>query len=164
MLFKLFRFDGPSGMLTSFFWKKPILNPRPLACKASDLPLIYRPVFMRSARLCESFLKNKEVIQPHVPVRLPCLSNGETMVIHTPDSSRCSTRGVVIPNKGMHLHDVLQGQPARLAILRLSPPCRTLTRLSQSERASSKIHSDGLTGSVCKEQERIRRWMLTSDY
>ena len=62
------------------------------------------------------------------------------------------------------MHDALQGQPARLAILRLSPPCRTLTRLSQIERASSEIHSDGLTGSVCKEQERIRRWMLTSDY
>jgi len=95
------------------------------------------------------------VIQPHVPVRLPCLSNSEMMVIAA--SARVSTRVIVIPGRGTHKRDFPPGQPARLAILRLSPPCRTLTRLSQSEKASSKIHSDGLTGSVCKEQERIRR-------
>jgi len=102
-------------------------------------------------------LKNKEVIQPHVPVRLPCLSNSETIVMSISASEFSGTHSIVIPYKGMRLHDALRGQLARLAILRLSPPCRTLTRLFQSEGASSKIHSDGLTGSVCKEQERIRR-------
>jgi len=64
-------------------------------------------------------LKNKEVIQPHVPVRLPCLSNSETIVISISASEFSGTHSIVIPCKGMRLHDALRGQPARLAILRL---------------------------------------------
>jgi hypothetical protein len=52
--------------------------------------------------LADIFWKNKEVIQPHVPVRLPCLSESETIVISMPASVlKVCTHSVVIPGKGM---------------------------------------------------------------
>jgi len=42
-------------------------------------------------------------------------------------------------------------------MLRLSPPRETQIRHSQQESASFGLHSDGLTGGVCKKQGHIRR-------
>lgn len=58
-----------------------------VSCKGSDLPLIYRPKFKTTHTSYASFASRrlfweiyKEVIQPHVPVRLPCLSSSEMIL------------------------------------------------------------------------------------
>jgi len=49
-------------------------------------------------------------------------------------------------------------------LLRLFPSRETRIRRSQKDHASSKPHSSGTTGGVCKERGRIHRALMTRDY
>ena len=64
--------------------------------------------------------------------------------------------------------DFLGGDPAAgsptATLLRLLPPRGAWIRRSQRDHASSKPHSGGATGGVCKEQGRIHRALMTRDY
>ena len=47
-------------------WTRRDSNPGPSACKADALPLSYRPYESSAPQV------SKEVIEPQVPLRLPC--------------------------------------------------------------------------------------------
>ncbi len=49
-------------------------------------------------------------------------------------------------------------------LLQLSPPRETWNRHPSKRNASSRSHSAGLMGSVCKAQGRIHRAIMTRDY
>ena len=59
--------------------------------------------------------------------------------------------------------DPAAGSPTA-TLLRLNPPCEAQIRHGRFDHASSKPHSGGSTGSVCKEQGRIHRTMMTCGY
>ena len=59
--------------------------------------------------------------------------------------------------------DRAAGSPTA-TLLRLSPSCRTWIRPAQHGLTSSRPHSSGLTGGVCKEQGRIHREVVARDY
>ncbi len=69
---------------------------------------------------------------------------------------RVFTRGV----KG---GDPSAGSPTD-TLLRLSPPRGPQNRRTPKESPSTRARSAGLTGSVCKEQGRIHRAIVTRDY